>query len=70
MMENSMSCLSSNICALRKQHSLTQEALADKLGLTFQAVSKWENGLSSPDIQLLPELADIFGVSLDEPAMT
>lgn len=58
--------LSSNISALRKKHGLTQEGLADKLGITFQAVSKWENGLSSPDIQLLPELSAIFRVSVDE----
>lgn len=58
--------LSANISALRKKQGLTQEALAEKLGITFQAVSKWENFLSSPDIQLLPELSVIFGVSLDE----
>lgn len=57
--------LAMNICSLRKQSGLTQEALADRLGLTFQAVSKWENFQSSPDIQLLPRLAEIFQVSVD-----
>lgn len=57
--------LAQNICNLRKQSGLTQEALADRLGLTFQAVSKWENFQSSPDIQLLPRLAEIFQVSVD-----
>jgi transcriptional regulator with XRE-family HTH domain len=57
--------LALNICNLRKQSGLTQEALADRLGLTFQAVSKWENFQSSPDIQLLPRLAEIFQVSVD-----
>lgn len=57
--------LAMNICHLRKQSGLTQEALADRLGLTFQAVSKWENFQSSPDIQLLPRLAEIFQVTVD-----
>ncbi|WP_181593102.1 helix-turn-helix domain-containing protein [Paenibacillus sp. YN15] len=57
--------LALNICSLRKQQGLTQEALAEQVGLTFQAVSKWENFQSSPDIQLLPRLAEIFGVSVD-----
>lgn len=57
--------LAVNICSLRKQLGLTQEALAERLGLTFQAVSKWENFQSSPDIQLLPRLAEIFQVSVD-----
>lgn len=61
-----LSSLSSNILALRKEHNLTQEALAEKLGITFQAVSKWENGQSYPDIALLPILADIFNVGIDE----
>ena len=45
---------------------MTQEQLAGKLGLTFQAVSKWETGLSCPDIALLPQLAEIFGVTVDQ----
>ena len=50
----------------RRRLGLTQEALAQKLGVTNQAVSKWESGQSCPDIALLPALADIFGITLDE----
>ena len=50
----------------RKALGLTQEALAQKLGVTNQAVSKWESGQSCPDLALLPGLADLFGVTLDE----
>ena len=57
--------LSSRISTLRRETGLTQDALAEKLGVTFQAVSKWENALSCPDIALLPPIADVFGVSID-----
>ncbi len=57
--------LNKNISELRKAAGLTQEALASRLGLSSQAVSKWENGLSCPDVLLLPSLAEIFGVSID-----
>ncbi|PWM45601.1 MAG: hypothetical protein DBX47_04160 [Clostridiales bacterium] len=50
----------------RKAKKLTQEQLGQKLGLTPQAVSKWEKGLTMPDILLLPELCDIFGISIDD----
>ena len=50
----------------RKRLGLTQDALADQLGVTAQAVSKWENDLSCPDITMLPKLAEIFGISTDE----
>ena len=53
------------IARYRKEQSMTQEALAAELGLTAQAVSKWENGQGYPDVSLLPRLADLFGVSLD-----
>lgn len=58
--------LSANIAAFRKAKGFTQESLAEQLNITFQAVSKWENGQSSPDIMLLPQLADIFDVTLDQ----
>lgn len=51
---------------LRYKTSLTQEQLADRLGLSAQAVSKWENAITMPDIALLPALAEVFGVSIDE----
>ena len=50
----------------RKRLQLTQEQLAEKLGVTAQAVSKWETGQSCPDIALLPKLAEIFQISVDE----
>ena len=55
-----------NIRKLRIEHGLTQEKLADFLGVSFQAVSKWENGDSMPDITRLPSLAKALGVSIDE----
>lgn len=51
---------------LRKNAGLTQEEVATKLNITPQAVSKWENDASAPDISVLAELSDILSVSLDE----
>ena len=50
----------------RRQKGLTQEALADMLGVTAQAVSKWERGESMPETALLPKLAQILDTSIDE----
>ena len=50
----------------RKQRNLTQEELGERIGLSGQAVSKWENDASMPDISLLVQLSEILGVSLDE----
>lgn len=50
----------------RKRANLTQEDVATKLNITPQAVSKWENDVSAPDISLLSELADTYGVTVDE----
>jgi transcriptional regulator with XRE-family HTH domain len=52
---------------------VTQQQLADAVGVTFQAVSKWENGTTVPDVGLLPEIADFFEVTIDglfKPDMT
>ena len=49
----------------RKALGMTQEALANALGVSNQAVSKWETDQNCPDVQLLPALADLFGISLD-----
>lgn len=57
--------LSSNISRLRKEHSMTQEQLAEALGVTFASVSKWERGIATPELNLITEMADLFGVSLD-----
>lgn len=54
------------IAALRRQKDMTQLELADKMGISFQAVSNWERGLSMPDIGKLPELAALFEVSIGE----
>ncbi len=58
--------LGKRIAMLRKEKGLTQEQLAEKVGVSAQAVSKWENDASCPDITLLPLLADILGVTVDE----
>ncbi|MBR5231562.1 MAG: helix-turn-helix domain-containing protein [Clostridia bacterium] len=58
--------LGKKIKALRLRTGLTQEQLADRLGIAPQSVSKWENAVTMPDITLLPLLAEIFGVSMDE----
>lgn len=57
--------LGKQIAFYRKQKELTQDALANQLGVTNQAVSKWESDQCCPDVQLLPRLADLFGISLD-----
>lgn len=51
---------------LRKVKGISQEALAQVLGVTFQAISKWETGTASPDLSLIPAIASYFGVSIDE----
>ncbi|GIP36918.1 hypothetical protein J31TS4_01980 [Paenibacillus sp. J31TS4] len=58
--------LKEQILRSRKQKGLTQERLAERLGVTYQAVSKWENGQSMPDVTLLPLLADTLGMTMDE----
>ena len=54
------------IAACRKQLGLTQDALAEQLGVTAQAVSKWENDQSCPDITMIPKLANLFSITTDE----
>ena len=54
------------ISSLRKENGMTQLELAEKMGVTDKAVSKWERDLSYPDVNSIPKLADIFGVSVDE----
>lgn len=55
-----------NICKLRKCLGITQTELADRLGISFQAVSNWERGNSMPDISKLGELSEILGASIDD----
>ena len=51
---------------IRKENKLTQKELADKLGVTYQAVSKWENGKNVPDISIIKEISKMFNVDIDE----
>lgn len=57
--------IAENIRNLRKAHSLTQEQMAEALGVTVEAVYKWEDGLSIPKIKLIMEIADFFEISVD-----
>ena len=61
----SKTTLGQKIGALRKEKGWTQEELSERLGVSPQAVSKWENDVSCPDIMLLPEIARLFNVTTD-----
>ena len=65
-MENINIILAANILKYRKKSGLSQDELANKLGVTFQAVSKWENAKAAPDIAFLPIMADAFDCSIDD----
>ena len=54
-----------NIKRLRKRAGITQEALSEKLGVSAQSVSRWELGICYPDLEILPAIANFFGVSID-----
>lgn len=58
--------LGEKIKSLRKQKNISQEVFANYLGVSFQAVSKWENGNTMPDVTIIPAIASFFGVSTDE----
>lgn len=55
-----------NIAALRRKKGLTQEKLGEALGVTNQAVSKWEGEITMPDIMLLPQIAKVLGVTIED----
>lgn len=55
-----------NIRNYRKKNDITQEALADRLGVTYQSVSRWEKGTTYPDLELLPAISEILGITVDE----
>ena len=57
--------IGTNIYALRKEKKITQAQLAEKVGVSVQAISKWENDQCAPDVSLFPIIADFFGVSID-----
>ena len=54
------------LARLRKEHDYTQNDIADKVGVTSQAVSKWENDQASPDIDIIVKLADLYDITTDE----
>ncbi len=58
--------IGSRIAKFRKEKSMTQEDLANLMGVSSQAVSKWENDVSCPDIALIPKLCEVLGVTADE----
>ena len=61
-----MIVLGERIKELRRRDGRTQEALASELGVTAQAVSRWEKGICCPDMELIPSIANFFCVSIDE----
>lgn len=61
-----MMSLADKLKELRKSKNVSQEKLAEYLGVSYQAVSKWENGVTSPDILLLPDIARYYGITVDE----
>ncbi len=58
--------IGNRIAKFRKEKNMTQEDLANRLGVSSQAVSKWENDASCPDISLLPQLCKVLGITTDE----
>ena len=64
-MEDKM-IIAKNLANLRKQAKMTQQELAEKLNYTDKAVSKWERGEALPDILVLKQLADMYGVKVDD----
>lgn len=61
-----MATVKLKIAELRKEKGIGQQELADVLGVSFQSVSKWETGITMPDITLLPDIAEYFNISVDE----
>ena len=54
------------LAELRKRHEITQQELGEVLSVSYQTISKWENGISSPDMALLPQISQYFGVTVDQ----
>ena len=61
-----MESFGTRLANLRREHNLTQNDIADRLNISAQAVSKWENDLTSPDLDTLVKLSDIFDISVDD----
>ena len=58
--------IGNNIKQLRQKNNLTQDQVAEKIGVSYQAVSKWENGRGIPDIEMLKKISEVFDVDIDE----
>ena len=54
------------IASCRKNNNLTQMQLAEKLGITDRAISKWENGICMPDVSIIPELCNLLDISIND----
>ena len=63
--ENVKEIIAANLCALRKEHKLTQQQLAERLNYSDKAVSRWENAETLPDIETLCKICDIYGVRFE-----
>ena len=63
--ESLKAVIAKNIAELRKEHGMTQQDLANELNYTDKAISKWERGESVPDILILKQISDMFGVQVD-----
>lgn len=61
----SINYMGKTLADLRKQKGVTQEEMANTIGTSAQAISKWERGKNYPDIELLPTIADYFYISID-----
>lgn len=55
-----------NIRNYRRKQDLTQEEFAERLGVSYQSISRWENGATYPDIELLPAISKLLGITVDE----
>lgn len=60
------SIMANQIRILRKAKGVTQEEMGMALGVSYQAISKWENNVALPDVQMIPKVAEYFGISIDE----
>lgn len=58
--------IANQVKILRKAKGVTQEEMGTALGLSYQAISKWENDATLPDIQMIPKIAEYFGISIDD----
>jgi len=61
--------LNEKISIIRKMNNLSQESFAEELGVSRQAISKWENGTSIPDVQMLLRIAEFYNITLDQLVM-